>query len=169
MLHCASLNVCPCARNLEAKLLEAKLLCHVVCAFKLLTDTAKRSPSPDDVQSTLPAAACGASFPHPPQQCASFWRPASKQPAPQREGGREPVSSPHACPALNPGARSADLAAERGAPLSAPWGAQLRNDDERHGDTLLHFDLKSAPQFMAPQGQNALMADNMLYLYSSWM
>lgn len=41
--------------------------------------------------------------------------------------------------------------------------------DEGHWGTLLHFDLKSAPQSTATQGQHALMADNMLCLYSSWI
>ena len=41
--------------------------------------------------------------------------------------------------------------------------------DEEHWGTLLQFDLKSAPQSTAIQGRRALMADNMLYLYSSWV
>lgn len=39
--------------------------------------------------------------------------------------------------------------------------------DEGHWGTL-HFDLKSAPQSTATRAQHALMADNMLYLYSGW-
>ena len=65
---------------------------------------------------------------------------------------------------LNPRAHSADLAVYRKVlPLSWLHGEPSRGMvDEGLWGTLLHFDLKSAPQSAATQGQHALMADNML-------
>lgn len=71
---------------------------------------------------------------------------------------------------LNPRARSADWTACWGAPLFGSMGSLDEEWLMRGAGALsFAFDLKSALQSTVIQRRHALMADNMLYLYSSWV
>lgn len=166
ILYSASLYTNPCARILEASLLKTKSLCHIVCAFRNLIDTAKLFPFPNRV----PIWVC--LFPHIlPSNLSPSGDLQRSNLSDSGRGKWESVYNEYTWHLVeSQGSFCWSGCLNRGPPLSQlhgepSWGMV----DEGHWGTLLHFDLRSAPQSTATQEQHVLMADNMLYLYSGWM
>lgn len=141
MLQYASLYIYPCARILEAKLQETKSLCHTLCAFKNLTDTAKLSPFPNHVPIYTPTSSV--------RVCLFLHNlPSNLSPSGDLRRGnlsdsgrgkmRICVRWIHLTPCWIPGLIPLIWLAKGGSPsLSAPWGAQLRNGPPLLRDNML--------------------------------
>lgn len=119
-MHYACLCIYPCARNLEASLVETKLLCHIACALEILIDTTKLSPSPNHVPIYTPTSnLCLCLFPHilpgnlPP---SGDLQGAICQTAEEANENLCTINTPDTL--LNPRAHCAGLAVERVVPLS---------------------------------------------------
>lgn len=170
MLQCASLYKYSCAGSLQVRLAETKLLLHVHCK---IWQTLPNCPSHQiTYQPPLPLAV---------HECVPFYTPypvicflpeVCKEAICQTaKEANENLYNEYTWHLVESQSSFCGLGCLRGVPpLSWLRGEPRRGMvDEGRWGTLLCFDLKSALQSTAIQRRHALMADNMLYLYSSWV